>query len=303
MKEFEQAGDHMGTIRASNLLMQMHWATGRHGLAELAALATIEHAQAVGDRTREIRALSVFAMSCTYGPMPVAEAAQRCAELLEKVGGDHKADALIRASLARLEAMRGNFEEARALYRRSRATLEEFGWNLFAALTSIDSGTVEFLARDPAAAEAELRRDFESLDAMGERNYIATTSAYLAFALILQGRWEEADTFVRFSEETASPDDVTPQYLWRQFRGRLLSHEGAHDQAIAMVRRSVELTDQTEEIDSQGNSRLDLAHVLAKAGRNDEATTAYLDALEHFERKGITVLVEEVKQRMAALSR
>ena len=110
------------------------------------------------------------------------------------MGGDQKADALIRASLARLEAMRGNFEEARQLYRRSRATLEEFGWNLFAALTSIDSGSVELLARDPVGAENELRRDFETLDAMGERNYIATTAAYLAFALLLQGKYEEADT-------------------------------------------------------------------------------------------------------------
>ena len=141
--------------------------------------------------------------------------------------GDQKADALIRASLARLEAMRGNFEEARQLYRRSRATLEEFGWNLFAALTSIDSGTVELMARDPAAAENELRRDFEALDAMGERNYIATTSAYLAFALLLQGKYDEADRYVTFSEETAAPDDLTSQFLWRQFRTAALDRRQA----------------------------------------------------------------------------
>ncbi len=143
---------------------------------------------------------------------------------LQEVGGDQKAAALITVSTAKLEALRGNFEESRRLYRRSRATLEEFGWNLLAALTSIDSGSVEMLAGDPVAAESELRRDFETLDAMGERNYIATTSAYLAFALLLQGRDEEADRFARFSEETAAEDDLTPQFLWRQFRALLLSH-------------------------------------------------------------------------------
>jgi tetratricopeptide (TPR) repeat protein len=255
----------------------------------------------VGDRTREIRILPALATSSAYGPTPVHEGAELCRRLLDEVGGDQKADALIRASLARLEAMRGNFEEARELYRRSRATLEEFGWNLFAALTSIDSGTVEFLARDPVTAEAELRADFEALDAMGERNYIATTAAYLAFALILLGRWEEADRFARFSEETASPDDLTSQYLWRQFRARLLSHEGQHEPAIAMAQRAVELTDGTEETDSQGNARLDLAHVLARAGRVEDAEAAYREARDRFERKGIVVLIDEVDERIAAL--
>ncbi|MGZ4151313.1 MAG: ATP-binding protein, partial [Actinomycetota bacterium] len=301
VKQFEQAGDHMGLIRACHLLLLMHWTAGRHGLAEQAALVTIEHARAVGDRTREIRILPALATCSTYGPTPVEEAAARCAQLLEEVGGDQKADALIRASLARLEAMRGNFDEARALYRQSRATLEEFGWNLFAALTSIDSGSVEFMARNPRAAEGELRRDFETLDAMGERNYIATTSAYLGFALLLQGGYEEADRFVTFSEETAAADDLTSQFLWRQFRARLLAQRGTFEEAIALAQAAVELTDQTEETESQGNARLDLAHVLAKAGRTDEAAAAYRQAIERFDRKGISVLVEDVKERLAAL--
>jgi class 3 adenylate cyclase/tetratricopeptide (TPR) repeat protein len=302
VEEFEQASDHMGLIRASHLLLLMHWTAGRHGAAEQAALKTIEHARAVGDRTREIRILPALATCSTYGPTPVEEAAARCTHLLEEVGGDQKADALIRASLARLEAMRGNFEEARQLYRRSRATLKEFGWNLFAALTSIDSGSVELLARDPAAAESELRRDFETLDAMGERNYIATTAAYLAFALLLQGKNDEADGFVTFSEETAAPDDLTSQFLWRQFRARLLSIHDKHEEAIAMAERAVELTDLTEETESQGNSRLDLAHVFARAGRIAEAETVFREAKERFERKGIVVLVDDVQRRLDALS-
>ena len=43
---------------------------------------------------------------------------------------------------------------------------------MLAALTSIDSGVVELLADDPVAAERELRRDYETLERMGERNYI-----------------------------------------------------------------------------------------------------------------------------------
>jgi tetratricopeptide (TPR) repeat protein len=302
VKELEAAGDHLGPIRAYHLMLLLNWTAGRYGPAETAALALIEHARTIGDRTREIRFLPALATCSVYGPTPADEGAERCRSLLAEVAGDHKATALVSASLARLEAYRGNFDEARRLYTRSRAMLEEFGWNLLAACTSIDSGPIELLAGDAAAAERELRKDFETLDAMGERNYIATTSAFLAFALLLQGKDDEADRFARFSEETASEDDLTSQFLWRQFRARLLSRTGDHDRAIETVRRAVELTDQTEEPESQGNARLDLAAVLSAAGRADEAAAAYEEALERFRSKGIGVLVSEVGRRLEALT-
>jgi ATP/maltotriose-dependent transcriptional regulator MalT len=291
----------VGLIRAWLLLMLMYGTAGRHGLAEKAALSVIQHARAIEDRTHEVRILPALAGVSLYGPTRLDVATDRCRELLSEVAGDHKAEAMVCASLAHLEAMGGNFEEARRLYRRSRAMLEEFGWRLLAALTSIDSGPIELLAGDAVAAEAELRRDFDTLQAMGERNYIATTAAYLAFALILQERYEEANDFVRFSQKTAAPDDLTAQYLWRQFRARLLSRGGVHDQAVALARRAVELTDQTEEPESQGNARLDLADVLAAAGEIDEAKATLSQAIDRFEQKGIEVLVQDVRRRLGAL--
>ena len=184
------------------------------------------------------------------------EAAARCAHLLEEVGGDQKADALIRASLARLEAMRGNFDEARQLYRRSRGDARGVRLEPLAALTSIDSGSVELMARDPVAAEGELRRDFETLDAMGERNYIATTAAYLAFALLLQGKYDEADRYVTFSEETAAPDDLTSQFLWRQFRARLLSHPRQARRSYRAGAPGGRAHRRDRRTESQGNSRV-----------------------------------------------
>jgi class 3 adenylate cyclase/tetratricopeptide (TPR) repeat protein len=302
VKELESAGDHLGPIRAYHLMLLLNWTAGRYGPAEVAALALIDHARAIGDRTREIRFLPALATCSVYGPTHADEGAERCRTLLDEVAGDHKATALVSASLARLEAFRGNFEEARRLYTRSRAMLEEFGWNLLAACTSIDSGPIELLAGDATAAERELRKDFETLDAMGERNYIATTSAYLAFALLLQGKDDEADRFIRFSAETAAEDDLTSQFLWRQFGARLRSRAGEHAEAIELARRAVELTDQTEEPESQGNARLDLAAVLSAAGRADEAAAVYEEALDRFRSKGIGVLVSEVGRRLEALT-
>ena len=124
-------------------------------------------------------------------------------------------------ALANLEAMRGRFDEARALYRSGRAILDELGWRHDAAITSaVASGPVELIAGDAVAAEAELRADYEALAAMGERNFISTTAAFLAEALYRQGRDDEALRMTEESEEIAAADDVATQYLWRTRPGQ-----------------------------------------------------------------------------------
>ena len=85
----------------------------------------------------------------------------------------------------------------------------------------------------PPAAEAELRRDYEALAAMGERNYISTTAAFLAEALYRQGRDEEALRMTEESEEIAAADDVATQYLWRSVRAKLVARQGRFDEAEA----------------------------------------------------------------------
>jgi ATP/maltotriose-dependent transcriptional regulator MalT len=130
---------------------------------------------------------------------------------------------LIACSIAHLEAMRGDFEQARSLYRKSRAIFEEFGWKLQAALTSIDSGPIEILAGDLDRAVDELRRDHDTLDEMGEQNYISTTAAFLAEALYRQGKLDEAEGYTVLSEKVAASDDVSSQFLWRSVRARILA--------------------------------------------------------------------------------
>ena len=140
--------------------------------------------------------------------------------------GDRKPEALLEAALSHLEAMRGNVEESRALYRKSRAMLEELGWTFLAAQTSFDSGPVEMLAGDLATAEAELRRDYDTLERMGETNYISTTAALLAEVLYRQGDLEGAEEHTRISEELAAQDDVSSQFRWRGVRAKILATRG-----------------------------------------------------------------------------
>ena len=71
----------------------------------------------------------------------------------------------------------------------------------------LDAGPIEVLAGDLETAIAELQRDFDTLDRLGERNFISTVAASLSVALIEAGRYDEADAKAAFAAEVAAPDD------------------------------------------------------------------------------------------------
>jgi tetratricopeptide (TPR) repeat protein len=296
----ERLEHHEGLVRAWWLLTLVYWTSGRYGDAEGAADRMIRHARLAGNHVMEARVIPALATCSLYGPAPVPEAIERCRSLLEETGGDRKAEALIVCSLAHLEAMRGDFEQARDLYRRSRGILEEFGWKLQAALTSIDSGPIELLAGDPAAAEAELRRDYETLESMGERNYISTTAAFLSETLYRRGDLEQAESFTRLSEEVAAPDDVASQSLWRSVRGRILARRGETAEGEALARAALDAMRTSDEPDARAEALLALGEVLELGGRADEASTAIREALELFESKGNVVSAARAVDRLAA---
>jgi class 3 adenylate cyclase/tetratricopeptide (TPR) repeat protein len=295
-------GNHAGLARAWRLLTQVGFQTSQYAAAEEATLHMMEHARLAGEPDLESRFLPSLGVCALYGPTPVPEAEARCRDLLGKVGDDRRATAIVLSFLAHLLAMRGRFDEARGRYRAGRAMLEELGLRFHAALTSIDSGAVEMLAGDPAAAEVELRTDLEVLREMGERDYLPTTAALLSEALYRQGRHDEADALSRESESLAAPDDVFSQYLWRSVRAKLLARQGAHEEAEALAERAVALIAETDDPDSQGNALLDLAEVYEAAGKVAEARRALGRAESAFTAKGNVVSAEATRRRLAGLA-
>jgi tetratricopeptide (TPR) repeat protein len=221
--------------------------------------------------------------------MPVPEAIARCEELLTVAEGDRRAQATTLAALAHLRAMRGDFEPARADYRRGRSILEELGLRFDASTMSIDSGPVELLAGDLAAAEAELRKDYEALDAIGERNYISTIAGLLAEALYRQGRFDEATTYAAVCEDVAAPSDVYSQYLWRGIKGKLLVRSGATDEGLELAASGVEATRASDDIEGQANALVFLAEAQIDADRLYDAARTAEAARDRFEAKGNVV--------------
>jgi class 3 adenylate cyclase/tetratricopeptide (TPR) repeat protein len=299
--ELEAMGNDRALVRAFRLLTAVHGTGLRFADAATAAERAIRHASAAGDEVTARRFLGSLAISALYGSMPVPEAIAACEEVLARAEDDRKAGALAELAIGQLEAMRANFSRARLLYRRSRALLDEFGWQLSAALTSLHSSVIELLADDPAAAESELRTDYRRLEEMGERNYISTTAGLLADVLYRQGRYEESAEFAGICGDLASPDDVASQFLWHCVRGKLSARQGAIDEASSLLTAAMALIETSDQLDWQGNGLLDFAEVRELGGAPAAAADLCELATVLFERKGNVVSAVRARQRAVRL--
>ena len=289
VRYFSDAGDDEGLARAWRLSTYVEMTRCQWGAAERAAGTMIDHARRAGETLMATRALPALAIFILCGPTEAREGIARCEGILGDVAGDRRATALTARARAHLLAMRGDFAGAREAYGRTRADLEELGWHFDAALVSLDSGPIEMLAGEPGAAEAELRRDYEALDRMGERNYISTTAALLAEALFRQERVDEAGAFAGISREIAAEDDVVTQVVWRSVSGKVLSRRGRHAEGEAMCREAVGLIEVTDDLSTHAGARVDLAEALWMAGREAESRAELLRAVDLYDAKGNAV--------------
>ena len=112
------------------------------------------------------------------------------------------------------------------------------------------------------------------------------TAAFLARALLLQGRIEEAYDITQVSEEAATKDDLVTQVMWRGVRARALVRRGEGPEAETLARDGVALGQKADFLNMQATTALDLADVLVHLGRPEEARDALEDALVLYESKG-----------------
>jgi len=230
---FELVGDQIGLAKAWRIMGSIHATALRYGHATVAVERAAACARQGGDLRQERRLMGAFTMACVFGPMPVPAAIERCSEIEAGSGGDHRTEGLALCARAQLEAMRGSFDDARVLYARARTVLTDVGGSVLGASTALDSSTVEMLAGDYAAAERELKRDSELLEAMGERYLLSTMEGVRAQALIALGRHDEAAAACARADEAAAADDIESQVLVRSVRAELDLHAGRVAEAAA----------------------------------------------------------------------
>lgn len=299
---FEETGDQANLAKAWRLLAFVHGTSCRYSAAEEAVLRALDHAKLTGDDRQIKRTIPYLGLAAVYGPMPVAEAIDRCEHILADASGVRMGEALVLSALAHLYGMNGDFEHARDLYTRSRLLYEDIGGCAEAASTSVDSAPVEMMAGDYAAAETELRRDYEALQKLGETYIFSTTAALLAHAVYAQGRYEEAEQLTRVSERASAQDDVDAQVLWRSARAKVLARQERMDEAEGLALEALKLIKETEEPNVQADVLMDLAEVHRLGLRMPDAAEAVAEALELYELKGNRASANHAREALTALA-
>jgi predicted ATPase/class 3 adenylate cyclase len=282
----ERAEAHAELAKAYRLLGFVHGSVCRYGDAASAVERAVHHAQLAGDARQEARNASAYLVAALHGPTHVDEVVARCENLLNRGLSNREAEAFVLRSLAQLCAMQGDFARARELYTRARELLQDLGLAVFAASTSLQSGSVELLAADPVAAERELQRGTETLTSLGEKYILPVLTGLLAQAVFAQGRTDEAAEISRVAEELAAKDDIEAQAVWRTVRAKVLAEAGAHDDAERLAREAVSLLRQTEATVKLADALLDLAEVLTTSGQIRAGRAALEEAARLYEAKG-----------------
>jgi ATP/maltotriose-dependent transcriptional regulator MalT len=191
--------------------------------------------------------------------------------------------------------MQGDFEKARQLYRHGRSLLHELGKGLIAAGTGIDLLIVESLAGELDGAEREVMPDYEFLDKAGETYRLSTIAALLSRVIRDQGRDSDALKFSEFAERTTASDDVESQALWRSIRAPILARAGRLDDALALARSAVELSQQSDAPQMRADALFELASVLQLAGQTDESRRCVDESIATYHLKGDVVSASRVK--------
>ena len=299
---FEQAGDHAALARAWHLVSHDDWAGCRFGPRAEALERGLAHAERSGDKRSQAELMGWLSTAIALGPTPAEPGIRRCEELLRQAEGHRAVEAHVRGAQAILTAMRGRFPEARELYDAARQIYRELGLVHWEASRTLNGAIVELTAGEAAAAARELEWGLGTFEAMGERNVWSTLAAFLALALAIDGRYEEAAETAQKSEDATAPGDIINEILCRRARVKVLAWQGTMDQAEALARDAVKRAQATDMLSLHGDTLLDLAEVLQALGRQQDAGATIGDALRLYEVKGNLVSAERARHLGAELA-
>ena len=302
---FERLGDELGRAKAGWMLAQEQHFRCQGGSSVRLLRAAAGHAEAGGDVALLVRILASLVSQAPFGPMPVSEGLALCDSVTAQASRSRTLESAVLDGRALFEAMRGRLPQARALLEQERAVLADIGDDLGLASEPLSAGGVELLAGQWARAEDHLRSACQRLGAIGERQLLSSAAAFLAQALVAQGREEEADGFSRLSEDSAAANDILAQVGWRRARARVLAHLGAVADAEVLAREALDLAESTDFLNTQGDTLMDLAAVLRLTGRRAEAEAAVGRARALYDAKenvASAVQTDEALARLQALS-
>jgi class 3 adenylate cyclase/tetratricopeptide (TPR) repeat protein len=288
---FERLGDKQGLAKAWQLLAYLEWTRGRLSVAAAAAEKARAFARDADDPYWEATVLGLHGLILFWGPTPLDEVKRRDQEVLAQARstGMRALEANALTVLARIAALQGDVGQARELVQSATAITEDLGESLTKATDCISQALIEMLDGELADAEDMLRAGDLELERMNAAGPRAAVAALLARVLLLQDRSEEAEELTRACERIAPPDQLDAQVKWRSIRALVLARRGEAEDAERLAREAVSQVDETDQLDSRAEARVDLAEVLRLGGRGGEAARELDRAIILYREKGNAV--------------
>jgi class 3 adenylate cyclase/tetratricopeptide (TPR) repeat protein len=285
--EFERLDDDAALAMVWSELAHIEWIPCRYETAERAGRRALEHARRTGDERLIASALFPLIVAQSFGGATPEEGLRSLDELQGDLARSLQTEALALVVRGKYHAMTGELEEGRRLIGLALDTSQRFGLAFSVAAILEELGELEMWAGDSVAAERALRRNYETLDRLGDEGHKSTAAANLARALIELGRLEEAERYAAIAREVAAEDDLASQALGRTAQALVLAARGSPD-AEGLAREGVEmfLEAGSEAPNLVGDAWFDVAKVLRMAGKPDAAAEAAREALALYERKG-----------------
>ncbi|HKD93308.1 MAG TPA: adenylate/guanylate cyclase domain-containing protein [Gaiellaceae bacterium] len=299
--ELEPLGDELALARAWWLASAGDLAAGRWRARGEAVERALQHARRARAGAEMLGTLAgLFAQALLHGPTPVDEAITQIQDLRDELGLDAPLRGSINTSLAGLYATRGDFDEARRLFRDAAATYEEFGLRFRRANQSFVGAQIELLAGDIAAAERQLRDSSAAFDEIGAATSATTHRALLAEVVARLGRLDEATELAQQVAAKASPDDLIGQVLSRSALARIRTAEGSPREALELTAEARRLLAEAEFPQLAIAALTAGAEAAAAAGDSPEAERLLAEAQQIAEAKGAIASLAQLDAVRAA---
>jgi class 3 adenylate cyclase/ketosteroid isomerase-like protein len=263
-----ELGDEAGVAKARLVRAGALARLGQIGRAEAELDLALTAARSAGDRRRVAAVLGAAPIAALWGPSPIPRAGGRCLDVIRLLRITTGSPA-VEATSVRCQAVLG-----------LRHALGE---------TDLYTGIVELLAGEAEAAEPPLRAAYQGLGRLGIGADAGQAAAYLARAVLQQGRLDEAETLATESAELAGENPQTAISA-RTAQAEILAAQGRYDEAVAVASDAVARAEGTDIIVDHAAASAVLAQVAGLAGDTETAGRAARVAADLYEQKAATVV-------------
>jgi class 3 adenylate cyclase/tetratricopeptide (TPR) repeat protein len=277
------------------------WMSSRSEPAQQSLEEASERARLLGDRRLERGVFPFLIGTACFGPSSPAEM-DRIATALEArseaIPSARRAAGSIRAAIAdlagdtdrSLELIDGLIEEFREL--------GDDAGQLFLAGERVRALVRGGRLRDAIAGQETCIDGFRAL---GLTAYLSTQLAELAWMYYDDGRAGDALRLLKEVDTITADEDVINFALTRCLRARIRSDTGDHAEAEQLAREGLSYALETDFPWIRGEAHIDLARVLARAGRGEEAHAEALAAVAEHEKKHDVVKLAEGRKLLESL--